>query len=109
MFESQTPPYHPFIFKTYSILPSELSSQSLAQTDPKLSVFLRKSPSEDLVVTNVLADGRVIVKLPHLHLANNDTAIHLTNNYKSFKKNNFIFSNMCKCIQGQWANKEIKT
>jgi hypothetical protein len=73
MFESQTPPYNPFIFKTYSILPSELSSQSLAQTDPKLSVFLRKSPSEHLVVTNVLADGRVIVKLPHLHQANDNT------------------------------------
>ncbi len=89
MFESQAPPYHPFIFKTYSILPSELSSQSLAQTDPKLSVFLRKSPSEHLVVTNALAGGRVIVQLQHLHLAHDNTAIHLANNNKSFK-NKFI-------------------
>jgi hypothetical protein len=87
MFESQVPPYHPFIFKTYSILHSELSSQSLAQTDPKLSVFLRKSPSEHPIVTTVLASGRVVAILPHLHRAYNNTTQITT----KFQKNKFIF------------------
>jgi hypothetical protein len=93
MFESQTPPYHPFIFKTYSILPSELSSQSLAQTDPKLSVFLRKSPSEHLVVTTVLASGRVVAILPHLHLAHNNTSqitTKVSKNILIFQKYNIV-------------------
>jgi hypothetical protein len=102
MFESQTPPYHPFIFKTYSILPSELSSQSLAQTDPKLSVFLRKSPSEHLVVTNVLAGGHVVAILPHLHLAHNNTSQITT----KVSKNDFI-SQKHKCITAHWADKEL--
>jgi hypothetical protein len=95
MFESQAPPYHPFtfIFKTYSILPSELSSQSLAQTDPKLSVFLRKSPSEHLVVTTVVASGRVVVILPHLHRAMNNT-IQITQKLQIIRL--FLKNKQCK-------------
>ncbi len=102
MFESQTPPYHPFIFKTYSILPSELYSQSLAQTDPKLSVVLRKSPSEHQAIVNVWP---VAVLL----LSCNTCIRHiLTLQYTSqittkFSKNRFIFQTKTKLTNSQWA------
>jgi hypothetical protein len=62
----------------------------LAQTDLKFSVFLRKSPSEHIVVTTVLASGRVIAILPYLHLAHNNTSQITT----KVSKNSFIFQNI---------------